>query len=66
MRNDIRFNKIADGSNARMQGIAFKVTNLTTGEAHVIVTDKSGSYRSAASSNPHTESTNANDRVLDA
>ncbi len=66
VRNDIRFNKIADGSNARMQGIAFKVTNLTTGEAHVIVTDKNGSYRSAASSNPHTESTNANDRVLDA
>ena len=29
-----------------MQGIAFKVTNLATGEAHVIVTDKNGSHRS--------------------
>ena len=65
IRNDIHFNKISDTSNARMQSIPFKVTNTVTGETHVVVTDRNGTFNSGALSNPHTVKTNANDGALE-
>lgn len=41
---------------------AFKVTNVTTKESHVIVTNKNGEYKSTAKK--HTTNTNANDKLL--
>lgn len=41
---------------------AFKVTNVTTKESHVIVTNKNGEYKSTAKK--HTANTNANDKLL--
>lgn len=42
--------------------VAFKVTNETTGESHVIVTDKNGEFDSTQ--NKHSKNTNANDKLL--
>ena len=65
VRNDFHFNKIADGSNARMGKTVFVVTQLKTGEQHVIVTDRNGVYNSKSRMNPHSQNTNGNDFVLE-
>ena len=65
VRNDFHFNKIADSSNARMGKTAFVVTQLKTGEQHVIVTDRNGVYNSKSKANPHSQNTNGNDFVLE-
>ena len=65
VRNDFHFNKIADTSNARMGMTAFAVTQLKTGEQHVIVTDRNGVYNSKSKVNPHSQNTNGNDFVLE-
>ena len=44
--------------------VPFKLTSLTTGEAHVIVTDANGYFNSASRGNPHTQNTNGNDWAL--
>lgn len=41
-RTDLRFMKRADGA-AKLAGIPFKLTSKTTGEWHILVTDKNGS-----------------------
>ena len=65
VRNDFHFNKIADSSNARMGKTVFVVTQLKTGEQHVIVTDRNGVYNSKSKVNPHSQNTNGNDFVLE-
>ena len=65
IRNDFHFNKIADSSNARMGKTVFVVTQLKTGEQHVIVTDRNGVYNSKSKVNPHSQNTNGNDFVLE-
>ena len=65
VRSNIRFNKIADNSNGRMGKTAFVVTQLKTGEQHVIVTDKNGVYNSGSKAGPHSQNTNGNDFVLE-
>ena len=65
VRNDFHLNKIADGTNARMGKTAFVITQLKTGEQHVIVTDRNGEYKSKSKVNPHTQNTNGNDFVLE-
>ena len=64
VRNEISFNKIADGTNARMDRIAFVLTMMKTGEQHVIVTDRNGMFHSGGKTNPHSKNTNANDALL--
>lgn len=64
VRGDLTFSKKTGDSADRMAGIPFKVTSLTTGEAHVIVSDENGYFNSAASWNPHTQDTNGNDWAL--
>jgi hypothetical protein len=64
VRNDFHFNKIADKSNARMGRTVFVVTQLETGEQHVIVTDQNGVFNSKSKVNPHSQNTNGNDFVL--
>ena len=54
--------KIANDTSARMS-VPWVLTNTTTGERHVIVTDKNGEYRSNAY--PHSQKTNANDSLLE-
>ena len=56
---------IADGTNARMDRIAFVLTMMKTGEQHVIVTDRNGMFHSGGKTNPHSQRTNANDALLE-
>lgn len=65
VRNDLEIAKMAEDTNASLQ-VAFKVTNVSTGEAHVIVTDRNGNVSTASSWNKHSNNTNGNDGLLKA
>ena len=65
VRNDLEIVKMAEDTNASLQ-VAFKVTNVSTGEAHVIVTDRNGNVSTASSWNKHSSNTNGNDGLLKA
>ena len=65
VRNDLEVVKMAEDTNASLQ-VAFKVTNVSTGEAHVIVTDRNGNVSTASSWNKHSSNTNGNDGLLNA
>ena len=41
-RGDLRLVKADEDSQARMAGVAFRLTSKTTGESHVLVTDENG------------------------
>ena len=63
-RADFGFSKKTGDSADILDYVPFKLTSLTTGEAHVIVTDANGYFNSASSWNPHTQNTNGNDWAL--
>ena len=63
VRNDLEIVKMAEDTNASLQ-VAFKVTNVSTGESHVLVTDKNGNVSTASSWNRHSSNTNGNDGLL--
>ncbi|MDO4289951.1 MAG: VaFE repeat-containing surface-anchored protein [Eggerthellaceae bacterium] len=63
MRGDVEFVKARETDQARLAGVPFKITSLTTGESHVVVTDENGYATTAADFNAHTYRTNANDAV---
>lgn len=56
-RGDITFSKSADGGR-RMKNILFKISSVTTGESHVIVTDENGYANTASSWNAHDQNMN--------
>lgn len=58
-------NQVKRGDLSRMAGVPFRITSATTGESHVVVTDANGYASTAASWNPHTASTNANDQAAE-
>lgn len=58
-RGDLKLTKVEDKTMKRMSEIPFKITSKTTGENHVIVTDKNGIASTSASWNMHSENTNA-------
>lgn len=64
-RGDLELVKVSDGDLSRMAGVPFRITSATTGEPHVVVTDANGYASTAASWNPHTASTNANDQAAE-
>ena len=64
-RGDLELVKASDGDLSRMAGVPFRITSATTGESHVVVTDANGYASTAASWNPHTASTNANDQAAE-
>ena len=65
VRNDMELSKMAEDTNEAIQA-AFSLTNLETGETHVLVCDRNGDASTAASWNRHTANTNGNDRLLEA
>ncbi len=65
IRGDIEFTKRADNGSDRLARVPFKLTSLSSGESHVVVTDENGFFSSAADWNPHTVNTNGNDWALD-
>lgn len=62
IRGDYEFLKKALTSQKSLSA-AFKVTNTTSGEQHVVVTDRNGEFDSSA--NPHSKDTNKNDKLLE-
>ncbi|MBR3396304.1 MAG: VaFE repeat-containing surface-anchored protein [Lachnospiraceae bacterium] len=58
IRGDLKFYKIDAATRKSMSGIPFKITAQSTGESHVIVSDKNGLVSTAASDVPHTQNTN--------
>jgi len=58
IRGDLRGVKISGGNAHRMGGVPFRITSVTTGESHVIITDVNGEFNTASSWNPHSQNTN--------
>lgn len=58
-RGDIEGVKIGDGTHKRLANIPFRITSKTTGESHIIVTDKNGQFSTAADWVSHKQNTNA-------
>ena len=63
-RIDIHFEKINAKTGETLPNVVFRVTNVDTGESHIIVTDPNGVYDSSYI--PHSQRTNANDAAVDA
>ncbi len=63
IRGDLELVKVDEETKARMAGVAFEIISDTTGERHVIVTDKDGHASTAASVIKHTHNTNGNDET---
>ena len=57
-RGDISFSK-SSGGLWRMHQVPFKLTSVTTGESHIIITDNNGYANTSSSWNLHTSATNA-------
>lgn len=64
-RGDLELVKVSDGDLSCMAGVPFRITSATTGESHAVVTDANGFANTAASWNPHTASTNANEQAAE-
>lgn len=60
-RGDLEFVKVAEDDMHRLAGVPFKLTSQTTGESHILVTDKNGQVSTANGWNAHSEKTNYND-----
>lgn len=58
-RGDLEMVKVSDGDQKRLANVPFTITSLTTGESHMIVTDKNGYASTAATWNRHTHNMNA-------
>ncbi len=64
IRGDLEFVKVREGDQERLSGIPFLITSLTTGEAHVVVTDENGQCKTEHRWNSHDVMTNKNDDAL--
>ena len=58
-RGDLEGVKIGDGTHKRLANVPFRITSKTTGESHIIVTDKNGQFSTAADWVSHKQNTNA-------
>ncbi len=58
IRGDLEGVKVAEKTQERLANVPFKLTSVTTGESHVLVTDENGQFSTAASFTPHTQNTN--------
>ena len=58
-RGDIEGVKIGAGTHKRLANVPFKITSKTTGESHIVVTDKNGQFSTSAEWASHKNNTNA-------
>ncbi|MDN9572409.1 VaFE repeat-containing surface-anchored protein [Clostridioides difficile] len=58
-RGDIEGVKIGAGTHKRLANVLFKITSKTTGESHIVVTDKNGQFSTSAEWASHKHNTNA-------
>ncbi len=65
IRGDLDFTKVDADDQSPMAEIPFSITSETTGESHVILTDKNGYASTSADWNPHTQHTNRGETAED-
>ena len=58
-RGDLEGVKIGAGTHKRLTNVPFKITSKTTGESHIVVTDKNGQFSTASDWASHKKNTNA-------
>lgn len=58
-RGDLEGVKIGEGTHKRLANVPFKITSKTTGESHIVVTDKNGQFSTASDWASHKKNTNA-------
>ena len=58
-RGDIEGVKIGAGTHKRLANVPFRITSKTTGESHIIVTDKNGQFSTSSDWVSHKQNTNA-------
>lgn len=59
IRGDIRGVKVGGKDHKRLACVPFEITDVGTGESHVIVTDRNGEFSTSSKWTPHTANTNA-------
>lgn len=65
IRYDIKGIKVGEGTNERLSNVPFEIISDTTGETHIIVTDKNGMFSTESSWNPHEQNTNRGESEYD-
>ena len=63
-RGDLEGVKIGAGTHKRLANVPFKITSKTTGESHIVVTDKNGQFSTASDWASHKKNTNAGKSTL--
>ena len=58
-RGDLEGVKIGAGTHKRLANVPFRITSKTTGESHIVVTDKNGQFSTASDWASHKKNTNA-------
>ena len=58
-RGDLEGVKSGAGTHKRLSNVPFKITSKTTGESHIVVTDKNGQFSTASDWASHKKNTNA-------
>ena len=58
-RGDLEGVKIGAGTHKRLANVPFKITSKTTGESHIVVTDKNGQFSTASDWASHKKNMNA-------
>ncbi|NSF17242.1 VaFE repeat-containing surface-anchored protein [Coprococcus comes] len=58
-RGDLEGVKIGAGTHKRLANVPFKITSKTTGESHIVVTDKNGQFSTASDWASHKKNINA-------
>ena len=57
-RGDLEGVKIGAGTHKRLANVPFKITSKTTGESHIVVTDKNGQFSTVSDWASHKKNTN--------
>ncbi|MHA9740640.1 VaFE repeat-containing surface-anchored protein [Robinsoniella peoriensis] len=65
VRGDLKGIKVSDGDLKRMAGVPYKITSVTTGENHIVVTDENGMFSTASDWVPHSQNTNRGETAED-
>ena len=65
IRGDLKGIKISDGDLKRMAGVPFKITSVTTGENHILITDENGMFSTSSDRTPHSQNTNHGETAED-
>lgn len=65
IRGDLKGMKVSAGDMKRMAGVSFRITSVTTGESHVVVTNENGQFDTSSNWNSHIQNTNRGETADD-